>query len=494
MLGVFNISILPMLINRNKRKERGSVIGTLFLVVNPLIISYWFLLGYFYDILTIITILIVCIHIIVLPIIIFKIFKPLLKDLSNCPEWLKSFNIVFGFIEIVCSLSFLMTADQTMHWGILGRDIYIIILIVILSLLCIYLLSKIRLTRNYIVIFLSIVRLTLAIGIFSFIVYLIPGISGAPLNEISGYIPPMSSMKLNINRVKNVNVNAGRKYADFLHLPHQLDGYFDFKEAKAAAKAENKPILVYVTGHACNNCREMEAIVWSNDQVKKMLEEDFVICALYVDDMTMVEGGKRLGAINSKLAQDEWGVNAQPAYLLLTPDGKDVIAGPRGYNRDIDGFVQFLESGKSGKVQRLTEGGVTTTTVGGDEYSPNIAWTVTAEAEGNGIFVITFDGAIAEGYHGYPMTDFCAPIFDFDNAEVVGDVVEPLTPEEHGIDEFTGEPAFIYYDQAIYVQKIEAKAGQKVVGFINATICTNEGNQCTANLAEFTIQMPKDTY
>ena len=132
----------------------------------------------------------------------------------------------------------------------------------------------------------------------------------------------------------------------------------------------------------------------------------------------------------------------------------------------------------------------TTINVGGDESSPNIAWTVTAEEEGDGIFVITFDGAIAEGYHGYPMTDFSAPIFGFENAEVVGDVVETLTPEEHGIDELTGEPAFIYEHQAIYVQKIEAKAGQKVVGFINATICTNESNQCTANIVDFTIQMP----
>ena len=346
MLGVFNISILPMLINRNKRKERGSVISTLFLAVNPLIISNWFLLRYLsYDILTIITILIVCIHIIVLPIIIFIIFKPLLKDLSNCPEWLKSFNIVFGFIEIACSLSFLMTADQTMHWGILGRDIYIIILIVILSLLCIYLLSKIRLTRNYIVIFLSIVRLTLAIGIFSFIVYLIPGISGAPLNEIAGYLPPMNSMKLNINRVKNVS--ADRKYADFLHLPHQLQGHFDFEEAVEDAMAQNKPIFVDVTGHACNNCREMETYVWGDGQVLPMLKDDFVICALYVDDMTKIEGGKRLGKVNSNFAQETWNVNAQPAYILLSPDGKEVLAGPRGYDRDIDGFVEFLNKGKN---------------------------------------------------------------------------------------------------------------------------------------------------
>ena len=349
MFGVFNITLLPILININKRKERGSVIGTLFLAVNPLIIYYsvspGLLLNISYDILTTITTLIVCILLIVLPIIIFVIFKPLLKNLSNCTDWLKSFNIVFGFIEVVLGLHFFMIADQTMHWDILGRDIYIIVLVAILSLLGIYLLIKIRFARNFTVILLSIVRLALAIGVFSFIVYLIPGISGAPLNEISGYLPPMSSMKLNINRVEDVN--AGRKYADFLHLPHQLDGYFDLKEAKAAAKVENKPVLVYITGHTCNNCREMEYMVWSNYQVLPMLREDFVICALYVDDMTKVDGGNRLGDINSKLAQDLWGINTTPAYIIISPNG-EILAGPRGYDSDIDGFVEFLNKGKNG--------------------------------------------------------------------------------------------------------------------------------------------------
>jgi thiol:disulfide interchange protein DsbD len=170
---------------------------------------------------------------------------------------------------------------------------------------------------------------------------------GAPLNGISGYIPPMASQDYQINgRVENVN--AGRKYADFLHLPHQLQGHFDFEEAVADATAQNKPIFVDVTGHACNNCREMETMVWSNDRVLPMLREDFVICALYVDDNTKIEGGKRLGSKNAAFAQKRWGVNAQPGYILLTPDGKDVIAGPRGYNTDIDAFVKFLEEGKNG--------------------------------------------------------------------------------------------------------------------------------------------------
>ena len=113
------------------------------------------------------------------------------------------------------------------------------------------------------------------------------------------------------------------------------------------------------------------------------------------------------------------------------------------------------------------ESAKTTIKVGGDAESPNIAWTITAEEEGDGIYVVTFDGAIKEGFHGYPLTDFSAPIIGFENATAVGDMFETLTPEEHGIDEL-GMPSFIYEHQAIYVQKIKADAGQKVAGIVKA--------------------------
>ncbi len=281
-----------------------------------------------------------------LPFTLLAWFPSLLKNLPKSGGWLNSVKVVLGFIEVALGLKFLMTADQTMHWGLLDREVYLAIWIVTFSLMGLYLLGKLRFAHDDKVEKISVFRLTLAIGVFSFVVYMIPGMFGAPLNAISGYIPPMSTQDYQVNgRIENVN--AGRKYADFLHLPHQLDGYFDLEEAKAAAKAENKPIFVDVTGHACNNCREMETMVWSHDQVLPMLREDFIICALYVDDMTKVEGGKRLGALNSKLAQDTWKVNAQPAYILITPEG-EVLAGPRGYNTDIDGFVEFLNEGKNG--------------------------------------------------------------------------------------------------------------------------------------------------
>ena len=281
-----------------------------------------------------------------LPFTLLAWFPSLLKNLPKSGGWLNSVKVVLGFIEVALGLKFLMTADQTMHWGLLDREVYLAIWIVTFSLMGLYLLGKLRFAHDDKVEKISVFRLSLAIGVFSFVVYMIPGMFGAPLNAISGYIPPMSTQDYQVNgRVENVN--AGRKYADFLHLPHQLNGYFDLEEAMAAAQTANKPIFVDVTGHACNNCREMETKVWSNDQVLPMLREDFIICALYVDDMTKVKGGKRLGAINSKLAQDKWGVNAQPGYIILTPEGEQ-IAGPRGYNTDIDGFVNFLNEGKNG--------------------------------------------------------------------------------------------------------------------------------------------------
>ena len=282
-----------------------------------------------------------------LPFTLLAWFPALLKNLPKSGGWLNSVKVVLGFIEIALGLKFLMTADQTMHWGLLDRETYLAIWIVTFSLLGLYLLGKLRFAHDDEVKHVSVFRLTLAIAVFSFVVYLIPGMWGAPLNAVSGYIPPMSTQDYRVSG-HHENVNTGRKYADFLHLPHQLEGHFDFEEAVAAATKQNKPIFIDVTGHACNNCREMETMVWSNDQVLPMLRNDFVICALYVDDMTKVEGGKRLGSINSKFAQDRWGVNAQPGYILLSPDGETVLAGPRDYNTDIEAFVAFLQRGKDG--------------------------------------------------------------------------------------------------------------------------------------------------
>ena len=292
--------------------------------------------------------------------------------------------------------------------------------------------------------------------------------------------------------------HAGRKYANFLHLPYQLQGHFDLDEAIEDATTQNKPIFVDVTGHACNNCREMETMVWGSDLVLPKLKDDFVICALYVDDNTKVEGGKRLGSINSKLVQEKWNVNAQPAYIILSPDGKRVLAGPRGYNTDIKAFAKFLDDAKA-KMDSPTEYEEFTaadlwndevedttldtcaTVVYDESSSRNIEWEITTAQLSDDMYTVNFIGTFKEGWHGYAMSDFSAPYIEFENTEVVGDVYEPLTPVKHTDDFGT---SYYYYDRAIYVYTIRV-TDTPVRGYINATTCKDM--TCTNNVAEFVI-------
>ena len=291
-----------------------------------------------------------------LPFTLLAWFPSLLKNMPKSGGWLNSVKVVLGFIEIALGLKFLMTADQTYHWGLLDREIYLAIWIVTFALLGLYLLGKLRFAHDDKMESLSVKRLVMAILVFSFVVYLIPGMFGAPLKGISGYLPPMSTQDFRLDgNPKNHNTQV--KYGDFLHIPNNLEGYFDLEEAIAAAKEQNKPIFVDVTGHACNNCREMESYVWSDTKVTRLMSEEYIVCALYVDDKTALAEGdyytnengiemRELGRKNAAIAIDRWGINAQPGYVLLTPDGQSMVsAKTMSYDREISHFVEFLENG-----------------------------------------------------------------------------------------------------------------------------------------------------
>ena len=273
--------------------------------------------------------------------------------------WLNSVKVVLGFVEIALGLKFLSVADQTYHWGILDREVYLAIWIVVFTLLGLYLLGKIRFENDEPVEHLSVPRLTLAIAVFSFVVYLIPGMWGAPLKALSGYMPPISTQDFVIGQGTAVIPDDSHDSTspEFgLHLPHGLQGYFTLDEGLEAAKKAGKPVFVDVTGHGCVNCREMEARVWSDPKVLDMLRNEFVIVALYNDDkqkldkedwVTDAQTGKvykDLGRANSYIARSRWDVNAQPNYVLLSPDG-EMLVPVRGYDLSIDGFVNFLQSG-----------------------------------------------------------------------------------------------------------------------------------------------------
>ena len=298
-----------------------------------------------------------------LPFTVLALFPSLLKNLPKSGGWLNSVKVVLGFIEVALGFKFLSTADQTYHWGLLDREVYLAIWIVCFTLLGFYLLGKLRFANDSKVEHLSVKRLALSIVVFSFVVYMIPGMWGAPLKALSGYLPPLETQDFILGQqgpetsapAQSKPADPARKYSDFLSLPHGMDGYFDIDEAKAAARAQNKPLFVDVTGHGCVNCREMEAKVLSDRRVLSTLGEDFVICALYADDKKTLdkrdwvttESGKvlkTLGKVNSHYALKTWGVNSQPCYIIIAPDGQ-LLAGPRGYDLDVQAYLDFLSEG-----------------------------------------------------------------------------------------------------------------------------------------------------
>ncbi|MEI3153818.1 MAG: thioredoxin family protein [Odoribacter sp.] len=317
-----------------------------------------------------------------LPFGFFAFFPSKLSSLPKSGGWLNSVKVVFGFIEIALGFKFLMVADQTYHWGILDREVYIAIWVAVFTLQGLYLMGKIKFANDSEVTYISVPRLAFIIATFAFVVYLIPGMFGAPLKALAGYFPPQETIDFDINRivrdnVKQISVSGetaavktkseaceAPKYADFLHLAHGLDGYFDYEQALKCAQAQNKPLFIDFTGHGCVNCREMEQTVWSDPRVLDMLRNDFVVVALYVDDKTTLpenewyvseyDGKKKktLGKKNADFQIKKFDSNAQPNYILLDSRGgnddnlkQHVLAPARGHNLDKDAFVNFLKQG-----------------------------------------------------------------------------------------------------------------------------------------------------
>lgn len=309
-----------------------------------------------------------------LPFTLFAIFPSWLNNLPKSGGWLNSVKVVLGFLELALGLKFLSIADQTYHWGILDREVYLGIWIVIFTLMGFYLLGKLKFSHDSDLKYISVPRLMLAICSFSFVAYMVPGMFGAPLKAISGYLPPQTTQDFDISAIvrdqSGASFKDGKneicgtpKYADKLHLPHGLKGYFDFEQGLACAKEQNKPIFIDFTGHGCVNCREMEANVWSDARVQKVLREDYVIIALYVDDKqklpeedwaTSTYDGKVKKTLGKKYADFQitrFGVNAQPYYVLLDHD-ENTLVKPRAYDLNADKFLEFLENGKKEFTKR----------------------------------------------------------------------------------------------------------------------------------------------
>ncbi|RNI31321.1 protein-disulfide reductase DsbD family protein [Rufibacter latericius] len=296
-----------------------------------------------------------------LPFTLFAIFPNWLGSLPKSGGWLNSVKVCLGFIELALALKFLSIADQVYHWRLLDREVYLALWIVIFTLMGFYLLGKLRFSHDSELPYLSVPRLLFAVATFGFVVYMVPGLFGAPLKALAGYLPPQTTQDFNLTAGMS-SANAASticeppKYSDFLHLPHNLQGYFDLEQAKKCAQEQGKPIFVDFTGHGCVNCREMEANVWSDPEVLKRLRENFVIVALYVDDKTELDKSewytsaydqKQKTTLGKKYADyqiTKFNVNAQPYYVLMDANENPLVT-PIAYELNVQNFVKFLDAG-----------------------------------------------------------------------------------------------------------------------------------------------------
>jgi len=293
-------------------------------------------------------------------------FSPsLLKSLPKSGGWLNSVKVVMGFIILAFGFKFLSNIDQVYHLGILSRDLYLAIWIVLFTILGFYLLGKIRFVHDSDLPFVGVPRLILAVASFSFALYMVPGLFGAPLIGISGILPPQKAQQFDLTEYagypgKQVDGSGTLcdepRYSDLFSLPHGLQGYFDYEQGMVCARDLNKPVLLDFKGHACSNCKEMEATVWSDPGVLQRLKDDYVIIALYTDDKTKLPedewitseyDGKvkdRIGKKNADLQITRFGANTQPFYAPVDHNG-ELLTAPMGYNLDAEAFRDFLDRG-----------------------------------------------------------------------------------------------------------------------------------------------------
>lgn len=305
-----------------------------------------------------------------LPFSLFAFFPSMLQSLPKSGGWLNSVKVSFGFIELALALKFLSNVDLIYHWRLLDRDVFLVLWIVIFVLLGIYLLGKLKFSHDSDLPYVSVPRLFFAIASFSFALYILPGLWGAPLRHLSGFIPPDGTQEFNLDALKYQMGNAPtqstttslaqppKRLADKLHVPYGLVAYFTLEEGMAAAKALNKPIMLDFTGHSCANCRKMEKEVWKDPEVLKRMKENFVLVSLYVDESTDLpvkeqynkKDGDRViteGDKNLDYEITQFGFNAQPLYMFLDLNGKPLSSIKYGYDPDIAKFIAHLDAAKA---------------------------------------------------------------------------------------------------------------------------------------------------
>ena len=287
------------------------------------------------------------------------IFPSALNKLPKSGGWLNAIKVVFAFVLLAFGLKFLSNIDQVYGLQLISREIYLAIWMVLFFLLGMYFLGKLKFSHDSDLPFVGIGRLFLSIVTFTFVVYLFTGLLGAPLKSISALIPPPSSnhtyMSANApGAIQNspTELCGPAKFADKLHLPHGLSGYFEYEQGISCAKEQGKPAFVVFKGHACANCKKMENTVWDDPEVLRILSEKYVVIGLYTDDRTPLpekdwitsdfDGKikKTMGKKNLDLQISKYNTNSIPFHVVIEPDGTEHKL---GVTFEKDEFKAFLE-------------------------------------------------------------------------------------------------------------------------------------------------------
>lgn len=275
-----------------------------------------------------------------IPFSFFAIFPSFLESMPKSGGWLNSVKVVLGFLELALALKFLSVADLAYGWGILDRETFLVLWIVIFAMLGFYLLGKLKMPHDSDVPYVSVPRLFMSIISLSFALYMVPGLWGAPLKAISAFAPPMYT--------QDFNLYDGAVDAKSL----------DFESGMAYAKQMNKPVLIDFSGYGCVNCRKMEASVWTDPRVKSLIDDEFVLITLMVDDKTKlpeiieVEDNGRISKLKtigdkwSYLQRHKFGSNSQPFYVVLDADGMP-LSPSYAFDENPDNYVEFLQRGIS---------------------------------------------------------------------------------------------------------------------------------------------------
>lgn len=299
-----------------------------------------------------------------IPFVLFAIFPSLLSSLPKSGGWLNSVKVVLGFLELALALKFLSNVDLTYHWHWFDREIFLVLWIVIFGLIGLYLLGKLKFSQDNDLPYVSVPRLFLAIIVLSFTTYMAPGLWGAPLKSIAAFLPPQDTQDFDLytfslgrGAAQTASDAKPQKYISLFHAPLGLTAFFDYQEGLEYARKVNKPVMIDFTGHACVNCRKMEATVWPDKSVLPLIRDKYVLIQLYVDDKTELPGadqyiskfsGKKIadvGALNSDIQASKFNSNSQPDYVLLDPKTEKTLVPPQGAIYAPESYTTYLQSG-----------------------------------------------------------------------------------------------------------------------------------------------------